>query len=148
MEEGMNVETILEAKGRSVATIPPDAQVAFAAHKLSAMGIGALVVSPDGARVEGVVSERDLVRGLTRHGARLLELQVADVMSKGGPVCSPGDTIKKVMSDMTRTRNRHVVVLEGNRLYGVVSIGDIVKHRLEELELETNVLRDAYRVSR
>jgi CBS domain-containing protein len=144
----MNVERILEAKGRAVATIPPDAHVAFAAHKLTAMGIGALVVSADGVRVEGVVSERDLVRGLTKHGARLLDLQVADVMWKGGPVCSPADTIKKVMADMTRTRNRHVVVLEGGRLCGIVSVGDIVKHRLEELELETSVLRDAYRVSR
>lgn len=144
----MNVERILDAKGRAVATIPPDTQVAFAAHKLTAMGIGALVVSADGLRVEGVVSERDLVRGLTKHGARLLDLRVADVMSKGGPVCSPGDPVKKVMADMTRTRNRHVVVLEDDRLCGIVSVGDIVKHRLEELELETSVLRDAYRVSR
>ncbi len=143
----MNVEGILEAKGRAVETIPPDTNVAFAAHKLSAMGIGALVVSPDGVRVDGVVSERDLVRGLTRHGARLLDLRVADVMSKGGPVCSPSDTIKQVMGDMTRTRNRHVVALEGDRLCGIVSIGDIVKHRLEELELEASVLRDAYRTS-
>lgn len=143
----MNVEGILEAKGRAVETIPPDTNVAFAAHKLSAMGIGALVVSPDGVRVDGVVSERDLVRGLTRHGARLLDLRVADVMSKGGPVGSPTDTIKKVMGDMTRTRNRHVVVLEDDRLCGIVSIGDIVKHRLEELELEASVLRDAYRTS-
>ena len=144
----MNVEGILEAKGRAVETITPDTNVAFAAHKLSAMGIGALVVSPDGVHFDGVVSERDLVRGLTKHGARLLELRVADVMWKGGPVCSPADTIKKVMHDMTRTRNRHVVVLEEDRLCGIVSIGDIVKHRLEELELEANVLRDAYRVSR
>jgi CBS domain-containing protein len=144
----MNVERILDGKGRAVATIPPDTPVAFAAHKLTAMGIGALVVSVDGLRVEGVVSERDLVRCLTKHGARLLDLRVADVMSKGGPVCSPGDPVKKVMADMTRTRYRHVVVLEDDRLCGIVSIGDIVKHRLEELELETSVLRDAYRVSR
>lgn len=144
----MNVEGILEAKGRAVETIPPDTNVAFAAQKLSSMGIGALVVSSDGVRFDGVVSERDLVRGLTRHGARLLDLRVADVMWKGGPTCAPADTIKKVMHDMTRTRNRHVVVLQDDRLCGIVSIGDIVKHRLEELELEANVLRDAYRVSR
>ncbi len=144
----MNVERILEGKGRAVATIPPDANVAFAADKLSAMGIGALVVSSDGVHVEGVVSERDLVRSLNKHGARLLDLRVADEMAKGGPVCSPSDPVKKVMADMTRTRNRHVVVLEGDRLCGIISIGDIVKHRLEELELEASVLRDACRVSR
>ncbi len=144
----MNVEKILESKGRAVATIPPDTKVAFAADKLSAMGIGALVVSSDGLHVQGIVSERDLVRSLNKHGARLLDLRVADVMSKGGPVCSPSDPVKKVMADMTRTRNRHLVVLQDERLCGIISVGDIVKHRLEELELEASVLRDAYRVSR
>lgn len=144
----MNVESILRTKGRRVETVAPDAKVIFAVHKLTSLGIGALVVSGDGQRVEGLISERDIVWGLNRHGAQLLDLQVGDVMSKSVPVCSPQDSITSVMAEMTRSRNRHVPVVTDGRLAGLVSIGDVVKNRLEELELETSVLRDAYRVSR
>ena len=144
----MNVESILRNKGRNVETIAPDAKVIFAIHKLTSLGIGALVVSSDGQRVDGVISERDIVWGLNRHGAQLLDLQVHDVMSRAVPVCSPEDSITAVMAEMTRSRHRHVPVVSNDQLAGLVSIGDVVKRRLEELELETNVLRDAYRVSR
>ena len=140
----MKVEDILRKKGRHVETIRPDADALLAVHKLTMKNIGALVVSRDGERVDGVVSERDVVRGLTRHGAGLLGTSVSAVMSRGVPVCSPGDTLAMVMSQMTRTRNRHLPVVERGRLCGIVSIGDVVKNRLEEVELETNVLRDAY----
>ena len=144
----MNVESILKVKGSEVQTVSPDALAVFAVHKLTTAGIGALVVSADGVRLEGVISERDVVRGLSRHGARLLDLPVADVMTRRVPVCSPDDTLAHVMAEMTRTRHRHLPVIRDGRLRGLVSIGDIVKHRLEELELETSVLRDAYRASR
>ncbi len=144
----MKVEGILKVKGRGVETVPPHATVPVALHKLSTLGIGALVVSGDGQEVLGTVSERDIVRALNRHGDRVLELQVADVMSRGGPVCTPGQSLHDLMADMTRSRHRHVPVVDGGRLCGLVSIGDVVKHRLEEMELEVNVLRDRYIASR
>ncbi len=144
----MKVDTILEGKGRHVETVRPDAPLEIAVHKLSALGFGALVVSADGERLDGVISERDVVQGLARHGARLLELTVSEVMSKRVPICSPDDTLQHVMGEMTRTRQRHLAVVAGGRLVGVVSIGDVVKRRLEDMKLETNVLRDAYRGSR
>ncbi|MDQ3897707.1 MAG: CBS domain-containing protein [Actinomycetota bacterium] len=140
----MKVDGILKAKGRAVETITPEATVQLALHKLATLGIGALVVTGDGQEVLGTVSERDVVRGLNRHGARLLELTVADVMSRGGPVCTPDESLHDLMADMTRSRHRHIPVVEGGQLCGVVSIGDVVKHRLEEMELEVNVLRDHY----
>ncbi len=140
----MKVDGILNAKGRQVETIRPDATVAVAVNRLGALRIGALVVSADGRTVDGTISERDIVRGLARHGIRLLDLDVSDVMARNVPVCSPADTVKDVMAQMTRTRNRHVPVVQGGQLQGLVSIGDLVKHRVEELELQTNVLRDPY----
>ncbi len=140
----MKVDGILNAKGRHVETIRPETTVAVAVSRLSALRIGALVVSADGKTVAGMISERDVVRGLARHGERLLDLDVAQVMSRNVPVCSPEDTVKDVMAQMTRTRNRHVPVVEDGELRGLVSIGDAVKQRVEELELQTNVLRDPY----
>ncbi len=140
----MKVDGILNAKGRHVETIRPETTVAVAVSRLSALRIGALVVSADDKTVAGTISERDIVRGLARHGERLLDLDVAEVMSRNVPVCSPEDTVKDVMAQMTRTRNRHVPVVEGGELRGLVSIGDVVKQRVEELELQTNVLRDPY----
>jgi CBS domain-containing protein len=140
----MNVDVILREKGGVVETVRPDAKLMLAVHRMRLQNVGALVVSRDGTQVEGVLSERDIVRGLTRFGADLLEMGVAAVMSRGVPVCSPGDSITSVMDKMTRTRNRHVPVVEDGRLCGIVSLGDIVKRRLEDMQLETNVLRDAY----
>ena len=139
----MKVEDILRAKGGSVETIRPDAKVLMAVHRLRMQNIGALVVSRDESRVEGVLSERDIVRGLTRHGAELLDMSVVAIMSRP-PVLAPDESLTSVMAQMTRTRNRHLPVVADGSLCGIVSIGDVVKHRLEELELETNVLRDAY----
>lgn len=140
----MNVEGILVAKGRHVETISPGASVVVALEALTTRGVGALVVSEDGRGVSGIVAERDMVRGLARHGARLLELRVADVMSKDGPTCSPADPITAVMAVMTRTRNRHVPVMADGRLCGIVSLGDLVKGRLDEMELEASILREVY----
>ncbi|HEV2758580.1 MAG TPA: CBS domain-containing protein [Acidimicrobiales bacterium] len=140
----MKVEDILRNKGSVVETIRPDAKVLMAVHRMRMQNVGALVVSRDGERVDGVLSERDIVRGLTNHGAGLVEMSVVAVMSRSVPTCAPGDSLTSVMSQMTRTRNRHVPVVDDGRLCGILSVGDVVKHRLEEMELETNVLRDAY----
>jgi CBS domain-containing protein len=140
----MRVDAILHAKGAAVETIRPDAKVQMAVHRLRMQNVGALVVCRDGEKVEGVLSERDLVRGLAKHGADLLEMSVVAVMSRNVPTCTPDDSLAFVMDQMTRTRQRHLPVVVDGRLCGIVSIGDVVKHRLEEMELETHVLRDAY----
>jgi CBS domain-containing protein len=141
----MNVDSILKAKGRDVETIHPDGDLRLALHRLASRGIGALVVTPDGTTVDGTISERDVVRGLNKHGAALLDLPASAVMSRHAPTCSPSDTLQHVMAEMTRSRHRHLPVLDGDgHLCGIISIGDVVKHRLEEMELEASVLRDAY----
>lgn len=140
----MKVASILKTKGTEVATTPPDATIASVALQLKLRGIGALVVSEDGASVLGLIAERDVVHGLADHGARLLELRVSQLMTRSVVTCAPDDSIKSVMALMTRHRVRQIPVVEGGRLRGIVSIGDVVKHRLDELELEANVLRDAF----
>lgn len=141
----MKVKDILRGKGAEVETIRPDAKILMAVHRMKMQNVGALVVSRDGEKVDGVLSERDVVRGLTAHGAGLVEMSVVAVMSRSVPTCGPDDLLTSVMSKMTRTRNRHVPVVDSEgRLCGIVSVGDVVKHRLEEMELETNVLRDKY----
>lgn len=141
----MRVESILKAKGREVETTSPDTDLRLVVNKLSSLGVGALVVSADGKTVKGTISERDIVRGLNKHGNAALDLQAGDVMSRSAPTCSPNDLLQDVMAKMTQTRHRHVPVLDENgHLCGIVSIGDVVKHRLDEMELEANVLRDAY----
>jgi CBS domain-containing protein len=94
--------------------------------------------------VEGIISERDVVWALSRQGGEILNLHVADCMSRGGPTCTPEDTIQDAMAEMTRRRQRHLPVVRDGKLCGLISLGDVVKNRLDELELETNVLRDAY----
>lgn len=140
----MSVRDILAAKGSAVETIRADATVPLALHRLASQRIGALVVSPDGEQVDGVVSEGDIVRALSHHGARLLDMTVRDVMVKGGPSCAPGDSVTAVMVAMTRTRRRHLPVVDGGRLVGIISVGDVVKRRLDDLELETAVLRETW----
>lgn len=140
----MSVRDILTAKGSTVETIRGEAALPLALHKLASLRIGALVVSPDGEQVEGVLSEGDIVRALSRHGARLLDMNVRDVMAKGGPSCSPDDSITAVTVEMTRNRKRHLPVVDGTRLVGIISVGDVVKKRLDDLELEAAVLRESW----
>ena len=144
----MNVKAILEAKGTRVVTIRPDASIAVAIHKLQLENIGALVVSQDGAHVRGLLTERDIVAGLAKHGAAVLDRRVEDLMIREVATCGVEDSVRDVMATMTWRRTRHVPVIESDALRGIVSIGDLVKARLEELELETNVLRDRYFASR
>jgi CBS domain-containing protein len=141
----MKVESILAAKGESVETIRPDREIALAAVKLRDARIGALVVSTDGKEVKGIISERDIVRGLAERGANVLDLTVRNLMTPKVIACTPEDSVTHLMKLMTSKRIRHLPVISAEgELCGIVSIGDVVKNRLEELELEATVLRDAY----
>jgi CBS domain-containing protein len=140
----MKVRDILGTKGGSVATIRAEAALSTVVRRLRLEGIGALVVSEDDQQVAGIISERDIVKGLADEGIELLEKRVIDHMTTPVKTCSPEANIKDVMAVMTRSRVRHLPVVEDGRLLGIISIGDVVKNRLEELELEADVLRDAY----
>ncbi len=137
----MDVSSILEVKGFRVETIRADATVAATAEALARHRIGALIVM-DGDAIGGVISERDIVRGLVEHGARLGAVRVAELMTRAVVTCRPTDPIESVMAIMTHHRVRHVPVVEGGALVGIVSIGDVVKHRLDALESETSLLRE------
>jgi CBS domain-containing protein len=143
----MRVSDILKAKGATVHSVRRDETVEHLAHRLRAEGVGAMIVSDNGATVDGIVSERDIVLGLTEHGGDVLSRKVADLMTKPAVTCAPDDTLAHVAKVMTQRRIRHLPVLDAGRLAGIVSIGDVVKHRMDELEMESNVLRD-YAVSR
>lgn len=138
----MKVESVLKTKGSSVATVRPGATIAAAVRLMRDKNIGALVVSEDGTSLLGLIAERDIVHGLSYYGARLVDLSVSDIMTRSVITCRPEDSLTRVMAQMTHHRVRHLPVLEERRLCGIVSIGDAVKHRLDELELEANVLRE------
>ena len=138
----MTVKAILSAKGTEVLTIEPTTNVAAAAKLLAERKIGALVVTGPDQRVVGIVSERDIVQELAAHGPAALDLALTEVMTRKVTTCSASDTISSVMERMTAGKFRHLPVLEQGRLAGIVSIGDVVKHRLREMEREQSALRD------
>src|SRR5271154_3606432 len=137
----MNVEAILRGKGRAVATIRPDQTITAALAALRDRNIGALAVSEDGESVDGIISERDVVHGLADHGSELLSLKVAEVMTRHVTTCNPDDSVADLMAEMTTRRIRHLPVVHDGRLAGIVSIGDLVKNRLDEIENEARSLR-------
>jgi CBS domain-containing protein len=137
----MNVETILRNKGDWVATIRPDATIAAAVEILNRERIGALVVSADGNSVDGMVSERDIVIALDDYGGALLSRPIDEIMTRDVVTCDPADTVQELMAEMTHRRFRHIPVVRDGRLRGIVSIGDVVKNRLDEVEFEANSLR-------
>ena len=137
----MNVEAILRNKGSTVATVQPDATVGEAVALLRRKAIGALVVSGDGRAVDGILSERDLVHALADRGAALLDLRVEQLMTHRVVTCSPRDSVGDLMAQMTERRIRHIPVLRDGALAGIVSIGDVVKFRLDEMEYEASSLR-------
>ena len=139
----MKINDVLRGKGNQVVTISPEATVTELLALLADRNIGAVVVSPDGSTVAGIVSERDIVRSLRKHGATLLGMPVSDVMTRYVETCEPEETVAHAMARMTAGRYRHLPVLVDGKLVGMVSIGDLVKHRVREMELETGVLRDA-----
>jgi CBS domain-containing protein len=137
----MNVETILRNKGNRVVTIRPDAAVAEAVDRLNRERIGAIVVSEDGKGVDGILSERDIVIALAEDGGDLLSRPVGDIMTRTVITCDPSATVEELMAEMTNRRIRHFPVVADGRLIGIVSIGDLVKNRLDEVEFEANSMR-------
>ncbi|HEX4112513.1 MAG TPA: CBS domain-containing protein [Stellaceae bacterium] len=138
----MNVRSILERKGRAVATVRPDASVEAAVALLRLKGIGALVVSRDGENVEGIISERDVVRAMAEFGAEIGAMHVAALMSREVVTCDEADDIAALMRLMTERRIRHLPVIARGALAGIVSIGDVVKSRIEEVESEATAMRE------
>jgi len=137
----MNVQSIIGSKGTDVATIEQVASLADAVARLAEHGIGALVVSGDGRKIEGIVSERDIVRSAARSGASSFDATVGSVMSTDVITCALGDGVDRLMSLMTERRIRHLPVVDDQgHLAGIVSIGDVVKARLSELEHENQAL--------
>jgi CBS domain-containing protein len=136
----MRIADILRTKGASVATVTETTTVTALLAELVIHNIGAMVVvGPDG--VVGIVSERDVVRKLHDHGPDLLRSSVSDIMSKVVVTCSPDDPIDDLSALMTNNRVRHVPVMQGGRLVGIVSIGDVVKNRMEQLQAEQEQLQ-------
>ncbi len=138
----MNVKTILSLKGNQVTTIDPNATLETAVAVLAKHRIGALVVLGADQRVIGILSERDIVRTLAELGASALSTPLAQVMTRKVVTCSDTETVAGIMERMTIGKFRHVPVVENERLVGIVSIGDVVKHRLSEIEHESAALRD------
>lgn len=138
----MKVGEILKSKGSKVVTTRPDTKISTLVRLLNLEKIGAVVVSNDGVNILGIVSERDVIRALGGHDSELLDMQVSDLMTREVLTCTLEDTIQSVMMQMTQRRVRHIPVVGEGKLCGIISIGDVVKNRLEELELETNLLRD------
>ncbi len=129
----MRIADVLRNKGAAVATITPETSVSGLLTELSVHNIGAMVVvSPDG--VIGIVSERDIVRALHERGADLLRMPVSEIMTTFVATCTPTDSVDSLSVLMTTKRVRHIPVMEDGRLTGIVSIGDVVKTRMEELE--------------
>ena len=138
----MLIGQILAAKGSAVVTTQPDATIAEVASLLKRQRIGAVVVSDPDGRLCGIISERDLARGLADHGAKLLDMRVRQLMTADVVTCSPEDGLEKLMQSMTEGRFRHLPVVKDGQMVGIISIGDVVKHRLQELEAETHLLHD------
>jgi CBS domain-containing protein len=136
----MRIADVLRNKGASVATITPETSVSGLLNELSALNIGAMVVmSSDG--LIGIVSERDVVRKLHELGAEILRRPVSEIMTTMVATCTPTDSVDSLTALMTTNRVRHVPVLDNGRLIGIVSIGDVVKHRMDELETEHRQLQ-------
>ena len=143
----MTVEAILKRKGREVVFAAPETNTKVAAELMRQKNIAALLVV-EGESILGIVTERDIVRAFARDGGALLAKPIRDIMTSKLITGKPEDSVKHVMQIMTTNRIRHFPVLKDGKLAGMVSIGDIVRYRLEDLELERNVLRDAYIAAR
>jgi CBS domain-containing protein len=138
----MTVETILATKGTNVTTTEPTATVEYGIGILAERGIGALVVLGADNRVIGLLSERDIVRALAERGASALTEPLARIMTRTKSTCTLSEPVDSIMEQMTAGKSRHVPVVENERLVGIVSIGDVVKHRLTEMERESEALHE------
>lgn len=149
----MNVKAILAAKQRNkqrnlggdVISIEPTADLAAAARLLCAHRIGAVLIRGAGGRIAGILSERDIMRAIAEHGAAALTVPVAQVMTRNVATCGEDDSIASIMERMTEGKFRHMPVLAKGELIGLVSIGDVVKHRVGEIEQESEAMRDYIR---
>jgi CBS domain-containing protein len=137
----MNVVTILKQKGRSVTTVSPNATLQEAAKRLVQRRIGALVVVGARGQIEGIISERDIIRALAEMGAACLERPVTETMTRQVVTCQETDTLDEMMAMMTQRRFRHVPVVTDGDLVGIISIGDVVKHHVAEIEMEATAMR-------
>jgi CBS domain-containing protein len=138
----MHIKSLLFTKGASVTTVEPDRSVADAARTLAVHRVGALVVSSDGDHIDGILSERDVTWAVGHRGPSALDMLVRELMTREVTTCSPDDTTDGLMQIMTERRIRHVPVVADGCLCGIVSIGDVVKHRLHELETEAGTLHE------
>jgi CBS domain-containing protein len=138
----MTVKAILSHKGSDVVTIAPTASLSDAVKLLAERRIGAIVATGPGDRVAGILSERDIVRVLAERGPSVLDEQVGAVMTRRVLTCHCAETISDIMERMTAGKFRHLPVVEQNRLVGIISIGDVVKYRVGEIENESNALRE------
>ncbi len=138
----MLVSTILKEKGTGVVTTRPETNLAEVANMLTRERIGAVVITDERNQVVGIISERDIVNGLSEHGTSLLELEVSKFMTRDVYTCVATDNMNELRREMTSRRIRHIPVVEDGRLAGIVSIGDVVKNRVDELENETQQLRE------
>ena len=136
----MKIEDVVRAKGTDVVTIEPSATVKQLVDLLAEHNIGAVVVSSDGRHIDGIVSERDVVRRLASAGGRVLDAEVADIMTKTVKTCAPADSIEDTAREMTYSRIRHMPVVIDGELRALVSIGDVVKYRIDQLTDERNHL--------
>jgi CBS domain-containing protein len=140
-EASMTVRAILDTKGHQITSVEPEAKLAAAIKTLSERKIGAVLVMSAG-RIEGILSERDIVRVLGERGATVLDEPVSAVMTRKVVSCKQSDTVSGIMEMMTRGKFRHLPVLDGERVVGLISIGDIVKWRVMEYENEQEALRE------
>jgi CBS domain-containing protein len=138
----MLVAQILKTKPQSLVTIRPDATILEAARLLKHKNVGAVMVTDPNGRLIGILSERDIARAVASRAAELAGLEVRALMTRSVITCALDDRVNDLMRDMTRNRIRHLPVIDGEKLVGIVSIGDVVKHRMEELESETSLLRE------
>ena len=138
----MHVAAILKEKGRAVETAGLQTTVMDVAARLSARRIGAIVITAADGSIAGIISERDVIRVIGQHGASALDWPVSEAMTRTVQTCRESDTIDTLMSVMTARRFRHLPVLENGQLAGIVSIGDVVKHRVAEVEHEATMMRD------
>ncbi len=137
----MNIGQILKVKGRSVSTARQGDNVQEIANRLSQRKIGAIVVVGDNGVVSGIISERDLIRVIAQHGAKALSMPASDVMTREVVTCSETTPVDEIMEMMTTGRFRHVPVIDDGALVGIISIGDVVKHHVAEVELEVTAMR-------
>jgi len=138
----MNVSAILRQKGRAVTTAPPSITLLEAANRLTHKRIGAIVVVDAQGTLVGIISERDIIRALSESGPACLTRPVSDSMTRQVVTCQEADTLDELMAMMTARRFRHLPVLTDGALVGIISIGDVVKHHVAEIEMEATAMRD------